>query len=71
MIAPTFTDRKRFYSDYEVWPGANRAVVTNNSTVIIKVVLIEAVLIEGFLYYDYIDKPSLKFQVPDSKHCYG
>ena len=34
----------------EDWPCANRAVVTNNSTVIIKVVLIEVVLIEGFRY---------------------
>ena len=33
----------------EVWPLADRAVVTNNSTVILEVVLIEAVLIEGFL----------------------
>ena len=31
----------------KVWPRANRAVVTNNLIVIIK-----AVLIEGFLYYD-------------------
>ena len=34
----------------EDWPCANWAVVTNNSTVIIKVVLIEAVLIERILY---------------------
>ena len=32
----------------EVWPCANRAVVTNSSMVIIEVVLIEAVLFEGF-----------------------
>ena len=29
----------------EIWPRANRAVVTNNSTMVI-----EIVLIEGFLY---------------------
>ena len=34
----------------QVRPRANQAVVTNNSTVIIKVMLIKAVLIEGFLY---------------------
>ena len=34
----------------EVWPCANRAVVTNNLTMIIKVVLIDVVLIECFLY---------------------
>ena len=34
----------------EVWPRANRAVVTNNSIVIIEVVLIDVMLIEGFLY---------------------
>ena len=34
----------------EDWPRANRAMVTNNSTLIIGVVLIEVVLIEGFLY---------------------
>ena len=45
MITPIFTVITK------VWPRANRAVVTNNnSTVIIKVVIIEAVLIEGFLY---------------------
>ena len=43
-IAPIFT------MITEVWPRANRAVVTNNSTVISEVVLIKAVLIEGFLY---------------------
>ena len=32
----------------EVWPHANQAMVTNNSTVII-----EVVLIEGFLYITY------------------
>ena len=31
--------------------GANRAVVTNNLTVIIEVMLIEAVLIVGFVYH--------------------
>ena len=36
----------------EVWPRANRAVVTNNSTVRIKVVLIEVVLIKGFVYFE-------------------
>ena len=35
----------------EVWPCANRAGVTNNSTVISKIVIIEVVLIEGFLYF--------------------
>ena len=34
----------------EVWPHANQAVVTNNLTVIIEVVLIDVVLIEGYLY---------------------
>ena len=34
----------------EVRPRANRAMATNNSTVIIKVMLVEVVLIEGFLY---------------------
>ena len=38
----------------EVWPRANRAVVTNNSSVIIEVLLIKAVLIEGFLYLIFI-----------------
>ena len=32
----------------EVWPHANRAVVTINSTVITEVVQIKVVLIEGF-----------------------
>ena len=32
----------------EVWPHANRALVTNNFTVIIEVLLIKVVLIEGF-----------------------
>ena len=43
MIAPIFT------LITEVCPRANRAVVTNNSAVIIEVMLIEAVLIDGFL----------------------
>ena len=34
----------------KVWPCANRAVVTNNLIVIIEVMLIKALLIEGFLY---------------------
>ena len=34
----------------KVWPRANWAVVTYNSTMIIEVVLINVVLIEGFLY---------------------
>ena len=34
----------------EVWPCANRVVVKNNETVIIEVLLIDVVLIEGFLY---------------------
>ena len=34
----------------EVWPRANRAIVTNNSTMIIEVMLIEALLIQRFLY---------------------
>ena len=33
----------------EVWPRVNRALVTNNSTMMIEVMLIEAVLIEEFL----------------------
>ena len=33
------------------WPHANRAMVTNNSTVIIEVMLINVVLIKSFLYY--------------------
>ena len=34
----------------KVWPRVNRGLVKNNLTVIIVVVLIKAVLIEGFLY---------------------
>ena len=44
LWAPIFTMIK------EVWPHANRAVVTNNLTVII-----EVVFIEGFLYSSLTD----------------
>ena len=44
MIVPIFTVIT------EVWPRANRVVVTNNSTAIIEVMLIGAMLIDGFLY---------------------
>ena len=43
LITPIFTVITK------VWPRANQAVVTNNSTMIIEVVLIEAMLIDGFL----------------------
>ena len=36
----------------KVWPRANWTMGTNNWTVIIEVVLIKAVLIKGFLYYN-------------------
>ena len=39
-----------FFMITEGWPRANRAMVTNNLTLIIEVVLIDVVLIEGFLY---------------------
>ena len=52
-ITPIFTDHTNFYTDNRSLAHANLAVVTNNSTVIIKVMLIEAVLIKGFLYQLY------------------
>ena len=42
----------------EVWPGANRAMVTNNSTVIIKVRLIDVVLIEFPVLQSSINRDS-------------
>ena len=47
MITPIFTVIT------EVWSLANRAMVRNNSNAIIKVVLINVMLIEGFLYIDF------------------
>ena len=48
----TLTDRITpiFTMITEVWPSANRALVTNNLIVLIEFVLIEAMLIEGFLF---------------------
>ena len=46
----------------EVWPCPNQAMVTNNSTMIIEVVLIKAMLIEGFLYTSLIH-PYLSYGV--------
>ena len=44
LQAPTFTMKSK------VWPCANRAMVRKNLTMIIEVVIIEVMLIEGFLY---------------------
>ena len=43
-------DRTNFYRDNWSLARASRAVVTNNSTVIIEAMRIEVVLIEMFLY---------------------
>ena len=60
-----FQPRGKFFTAVtDVWPHANWAVVTNNLTAIIEVVLIDVALVGGFLYtectldyemYDVVD----------------
>ena len=45
-----------------VWPCANRAMVTNNLTAVIEVALIDIELVECFLYiYNYFNSSNLKW----------